>query len=137
VIVLDASTLVSAVFRRGSLPDQAVRHALRTDQVAVSESVMAEFLDVLHRPRLARFIDPDLRADLLGQLGALGVVVSATVPVTDCRDAKDNKYLELALAAKATRIVSSDEDLLVLHPWRGVRILRPIVYLAESPSGKS
>ena len=27
-------------------------------------------------------------------------------------------------------IVSGDDDLLVLHPWRGVRILRPADYLA-------
>ena len=55
------------------------------------------------------------------------------VPVehlTDCRDAKDNKYLEVAAAADATLIVSSDNDLLVLDPWRGVRIVRPAEYLA-------
>jgi predicted nucleic acid-binding protein len=44
---------------------------------------------------------------------------------------KDNKYLELALAAGAEIIVSSDDDLLVLHPWRGKRILRPADYLAS------
>jgi predicted nucleic acid-binding protein len=53
-----------------------------------------------------------------------------SVQVTDCRDQKDNKYLELAVAAGAETIVSSDHDLLVLHPWRGVRILRPVDYLA-------
>ena len=47
-------------------------------------------------------------------------------PVTDCRDPKDNKYLELALAAGASIIVSSGDDLLVLDPWRGIRILRPV-----------
>jgi hypothetical protein len=49
--------------------------------------------------------------------------------VTDCRDAKDDKYLELALVAKAGVIVSSDDDLLTLNPWRGVWILRPTEYL--------
>ena len=53
-----------------------------------------------------------------------------------CRDAKDNKYLELALAAAADVIVSGDADLLVLHPWRGVRILRPAAYLAEAGDGR-
>jgi len=130
VIVFDASTLVSAAFRRGSVPDRAVRPAFRTDRIAVSEPVMAELLDVLYRPRLARFINPELRVDLLGQLGRLGVVVAPTVSVTDCRDAKDDKYLELALAANATAIVSSDDDLLVLHPWRGIQISRPAEYLA-------
>ena len=51
--------------------------------------------------------------------------------MSDCRDPKDNKDLELALAARAGTIVSSDDDLLVLHPWRGVRVLRPAAYLAE------
>jgi hypothetical protein len=34
-----------------------------------------------------------------------------------CHDAKDNKYLELAVAATGDVIISSDEDLLVLNPW--------------------
>ena len=44
--------------------------------------------------------------------------------MTDYRDPTDNKYLELALAAQATTIVSSEQDLLVLHPWRGTLIQR-------------
>jgi predicted nucleic acid-binding protein len=52
------------------------------------------------------------------------------VRVTDCRDPKDDKYLELAIAAGAETIISSDDDLLVPHLWRGVRILRPAAYLA-------
>lgn len=50
-------------------------------------------------------------------------------PVTDCRDEKDNKYLELALAAAATMIVSSDHDLLALNPWRGIPIVTPAEYV--------
>ncbi len=44
-------------------------------------------------------------------------------------DLKDNKCPELTLAAGAHPIVSGDDDLLVLHPWRGVSILRPAVWL--------
>jgi uncharacterized protein len=51
-------------------------------------------------------------------------------PVSDCRDPKDHKYLELALAAGAETIVTSDYDLLILHPWRRVRLLMPADYLA-------
>ncbi len=131
MIVLDVSVLVSAAFRPGSVPDQAVRHAVLTDQVAVSELMMAELLDVLYRPRIARFIDPGQRAELLDLLDTLGIVVVPTTPVADCRDPKDDKYLELALASGAGTLVTGDADLLVLHPWRGVRILRPAEYLAE------
>lgn len=135
MIVLDATTLVSATFRREGIPARAVRRALRSDRVAVSEAVLAELLDVLDRPRLARFIDPELRAELVGQLDTLGVFFAPTEVVADCRDPKDDKYLELALVAAAGLIVSGDTDLLVLHPWRGVRILRRAEYLAEAGGG--
>lgn len=49
--------------------------------------------------------------------------------VTDCRDKKDNIYLELAASVGADFIISSDSDLLELDPWRGVRILSPRAYL--------
>lgn len=93
-----------------------------------------EVAHVLNRPRLARFVRPELRAGLLDTLRSTAVWFDPAVRVSDCRDAKDNKYLELALAAGAGTIVSSDDDLLALHPWRGVRVLRPVEYLAAGTS---
>ena len=135
MIVFDASTLVGAAIGRGSVPARAFLHALRSDRVAISEATMAELRDALARPRLARFVDPELRDEVLALLDMSGVLVEPTERVTDCRDEKDDKYLELALAAGADAIVSGDADLLVLHPWRGVRILRPADYLAEAAGG--
>ena len=131
MIVLDASTLVSAAIGRGSVPDRAVRHAFAADRVATSEPVMSELLDVFARPRLARFLNPELRDGVLALLDGFGILHNPAVAVTDCSDPKDNKYLELALEAGADTIVTGDAHLLVLHPWRGVRILRPAEYLAE------
>jgi putative PIN family toxin of toxin-antitoxin system len=54
--------------------------------------------------------------------------------VTDCRDPKDNKYLELAWAAEAGIIVSGDADLLVWNPWRGIRILSPKDCIGLTPA---
>jgi predicted nucleic acid-binding protein len=42
---------------------------------------------------------------------------------------KDDKFLALALASDADVLVSSDEDLLVMHPWRGVPIMTPFQFL--------
>ncbi len=93
---------------------------------------MAELLGVFARPRLARFLLPDLREEVLALIDRFGVFFAPVDRVTDCRDAKDNIYLELALAAGAATIISGDADLLVLDPWRGVRILKPAAYLAEA-----
>lgn len=129
--MLDVSTIVGAAIRRGSVPDQAMRLAFAADRVAISDDMIAELMDVLYRPKLARFVSPELRDDVISLLDAHGVTFAPTERVTDCRDPKDNLYLELALAAGADWIVSSDQDLLVLHPWRGVRVLRPAEYLGE------
>ncbi len=101
----------------------------------MSAAVLNEAVEVLHRPRLARFVDPALRDDLLDLLIPGTAWFEPAERITDCRDAKDNKYPELALAASASTIVSSDGDLLALHQWRGVRLLRPAEYLAISREG--
>lgn len=85
--------------------------------------------EVLARPKFAQALTADRRRDILELLAAAAVWVEPRETVTDCRDAKDNRYLELALAAQAAVIVSGDEDLLVLDPWRGIRVLRPARYL--------
>jgi len=113
------------------VPYQALRKARAVDTLAMSQPVFAELLDVLHRPRLARFMDPDLRADLLDQLVSGTLWFAPAEAVSDCRDVADNKYLELVLSAGASSLVSGDQDLLVLHPWRGIPILRPAEYLAR------
>ena len=47
------------------------------------------------------------------------------------KDKKDNKFLELAVTSQADCIVSGDQDLLVLHPFRGVPIVTPRGFVDE------
>jgi uncharacterized protein len=103
----------------------------------MSQPVWDELIEVLHRPRLARFIDAARRDEVLELLRSLYVWFKPQQRVTDCRDTKDNKFLELGLAADASIIVSSDEDLLDLHPWRGIQILRPADYLKATETTAS
>ena len=121
---------------RAGIPRRALRLACDRDVPAMSQPVWDELIEVLHRPKLARFVDADQRETVLDLLRSVSVWFEPQQRIQDCRDVKDNKYLELALAADATVIVSSDEDLLILHPWRGVRIVRPADYLlsADRPS---
>jgi putative PIN family toxin of toxin-antitoxin system len=132
VIVFDTSTLVGTVMRPGGKPDRAFLHALRTVGVAVSDAMIEEAIDVMHRPRVARFLSAERRDLYLSFLVTGCTRFAPAVRVRDCRDPKDDKVLELALAAQAEAIVASDADLLVLHPWRGVPILLPADYLASA-----
>lgn len=46
-----------------------------------------------------------------------------------CRDPKDDKFLEVAVNGTATYIISGDNDLLVLHPFRAIPIVTPRTFL--------
>ncbi len=129
MIVFDTSTIVGAAIRRDSVPGRALSYACEEAGFALSDPVYKEIVEVLHRPRLARFIDAVLRDEVLDLLTASSTWFDPVIRVTDCRDSKDNIYLELALAACANMIVSSDSDLLVLHPWRATKILAPSDYI--------
>ena len=50
-------------------------------------------------------------------------MVAITEPITVCRDPKDDKFLSLAVSGNADAIITRDADLLVLDPFRGVRII--------------
>lgn len=95
----------------------------------MSNEVAAEIRSVLRRLKFARVMTPDRLADLEAMLFAEAAWFDPATSITDCRDPKDNKYLELALAANAAILISSDQDLRALDPWRGIRILSPSGYL--------
>jgi putative PIN family toxin of toxin-antitoxin system len=130
-VVIDASTVVSAALKRRSVPRRAIGLARVHDVICVSDAVEKEIREVLSRPKFKSLISAARRRRLLNLLFIASVRVTPTETVRDCRDDKDNQYLELALAARAEIIISGDRDLLDLNPWRGIRILRPAEYVAE------
>jgi putative PIN family toxin of toxin-antitoxin system len=130
LIVFDASTVVSAALKADSVPERALFRAEATDVFALSAQVDNEIAAVLSRPKFAGVLSFERRQTILNTIRGMAVWFVPSERVTDCRDPKDDKYLELALAAGAAFIVSSDDDLIVLHPWRSVSILSPAAYLA-------
>ena len=135
LIVFDASSVVGAALKTDGIPRRALLVARDQHLIALSGPVFGEIKEVIGRPKFARVLTDDRQAEILGLLTAASVWVEDLAPVQDCRDAKDNKYLELAAAAGANVIVSSDEDLLVLDPWRGIRIFRPKEFLEQAGAG--
>lgn len=69
--------------------------------------------------------------EFLAELVEDGKWVSITESVTECRDPKDNKFLELAVSGNASHIITGDADLLVMNPFRGISIVTPHEFLAS------
>ena len=136
-VVLDTSTLVSAALRIGSVPYQALLEALGTCDVCASAETLAELEQVLERGKFDRYLDRASRHEFVALIRRnvhLFAVQDADLMAVEppCRDPRDNQFLALALAAEADVVVSSDEDLLVLHPWRRIPIVTPAKFLSQS-----
>jgi len=133
-VVVDTGILISALIRpKGAIG--GVLHALRDGRFTAiySTPMMLEVADVLGRPKIREkyHIQPNDAEALINLVRLRGELVIPKQTVTACRDPKDNKFLEAALAGEADAIVTGDDDLLVLHPFEGVDILRPAELLEK------
>ena len=134
IVVLDASTLVSAALKPDSIPERAFLRAVsESNTLLLSQEVENEYRAVIFRSKFDRYASVERRQRLLDIIEVVAETVEPTEIVRECSDPKDDKYLALAAAGKADVIVSSDvRHLLSMHPWRGIPILSPANYLALS-----
>ena len=100
-------------------------------RLLVSDETVEELRRVLMRTKFDRYVRSDERARFLGRVLDDAMLVEIIESIDDCRDPKDNKFLELAVSGDATHLVTGDDDLLVLHPFRGVAIVTPQAFLDE------
>lgn len=70
-------------------------------------------------------------AFLRGVTSRSGGIADPTVRVTECEDWEDNQILELADTVGAFLIVSSDDHLLSMSPWRGIPIQSPEAFVSR------
>ena len=105
--------------------------ALQYGSLLASEETLSELAEVLLCPRFDRHVDLDTRGEFLSKLLQQVELVEITESVVTSRDPTDDKFLELALSGRATHIITGDQDLLDLHPFRGVSIVTPRGFLNE------
>jgi putative PIN family toxin of toxin-antitoxin system len=132
--VMDTGVLISALIKRqGTTGD--ILLALRDGRYIMiySTEILVEIIDVLGRSEFRNkyHIEPDDITALINLIRLRGELVTTQIKITACRDSKEDKFLEAALAAEADCIVSGDTDLLVLSPFDNIPVLRPAEFLAR------
>ena len=133
-LVIDTNTVVSAICFRGSVGYRFLSTVMPDDQYAllISSSTIIELWDVLKRSKFDRFISPNSRLSALHDYIESCTPIVPTETITACRDPKDNQFLELAVAGNADMIISRDNDLLALNPFRGIAIMDAEHFLEQS-----
>ena len=120
-VVIDTNVLISAVLggRVGVIVDE---WRARKFTLIVSEAIVREYLNVLHRPKfrisqreIAAVTDFLFKnAEFVTPLEEVNVIMA---------DPSDNKFLEAALQGKAEYVVSGDEHLLEQKSFRDIPII--------------
>lgn len=132
--VVDTNVLISGLL--GGRTTRRVIEALRDRRFALITSplLIEEFLRVASRPSLQPYLSLRERQAISWFLQTQAHVVVPKHRLTVCRDPKDNLVLEAAVAGRADAVVTGDEDLLVLHPYRGMAIEPPAKFLQRFSS---
>jgi putative PIN family toxin of toxin-antitoxin system len=118
IVVIDASTFISAALKADSVPERALLRAVDPpNRLILSQAVEDEYCEVIFRPKFDRFVSVERRQRILDVALVAAERIEPTETVGECRDPKDDKYLTLAAAGKADVIVSSDaRHLLSMDP---------------------
>lgn len=127
-IVVDTNVFVSAALKDRSLPAIAARQAVQHGTLLKSAATEQQLFEVIARPYLAPLISPASREWLTTTLAA-AELVTITEPIAACCDPTDDKFLELTISGGADLILTGDNDLLVLNPFRGIPIVAPATFM--------
>ncbi len=129
--VFDTNALVSGLLMPNSIPAQALTWAGEHGAILTSLDLLNELRTVLSRPKFDRYLPRDERDLFLAALIRDSALVDVVERIVVCRDPKDDHVLELAVNGQATCVVSGDNDLLTLHPFRDIPILKPAEFLLQ------
>lgn len=128
-LVFDTNVLVSAALFADSVPRRALNASLTDGIVLLSLPLSLELAEVLIREKFDKYLAMETRMSFLNDLLRVVQTIDITETISVCRDPKDDKLLELAVSGRADHLITGDEDLLVLNPFRGVDILTPRQFL--------
>jgi putative PIN family toxin of toxin-antitoxin system len=93
--------------------------------LALSQETLAELEDVLSREKFDRFIPKAARQAFMENIKRNAVFYDIYNPISLCRDPKDNKFLDVAIASYADYLITGDDDLLVLKVIGNTTIITP------------
>ncbi|TAL62598.1 MAG: putative toxin-antitoxin system toxin component, PIN family [Bacteroidetes bacterium] len=130
--VFDTNVVVSAFLFPDSFVAKAFNKGLATGTLILSEETLEELQEVLLRDKFDKYLPKEIRQAFVQKFEILAAVMEITEIIAVCRDPKDDKFLSLAVSAKAKSIITGDPDLLILNPFKNISIITPAGFLKKS-----
>jgi len=130
-IVFDTNALISAAIIPSSVSRQALLYAVEHFQLVPSDATCTELSEVMWRKKFHRYFPDTSRTEFMLLMARSSELLNVSGTISDCSDPKDNKFLELAVETGSRMIVSGDNHLLSMHPYRDIAVLTPAHFLQQ------
>lgn len=130
-VVIDTNVWISGQLTIAGVAAELTRLVIQHGLPVFSDQTFDELKTRLWRPKFDRYLSVDRRNMMLQEVHISGFWVDVPPDIADlsfCRDASDDKFIQLALSAEASMLVTGDQDLLVLAEElraQGLLILTP------------
>lgn len=121
-IIIDTNLWISFLLtKQFSFLDKLL--AKRKVRLIFSDELLAEFLEVVKRPKLCKYFQNKDLEQLIEIINLYAEFYTVNSVVEICRDEKDNFLLALAKESKANFLITGDKDLLVLKKFENTEIV--------------
>src|ERR1700761_6439350 len=106
IFVFDTNSLISAHLLPNSINRKAYDRACELGITVHSDETLTEFVETFVRPKFDKYISTISRTEAIRAFEKTSQHIKVTTRIDKCRDPKDNKFLELAVDAGASCIVT-------------------------------
>ena len=129
-VVIDTNVVVSSLIQR-SYPHHIIYDLFVDDkfQLCVSDELLAEYYEVLSRPKFSKFPDFFVLAEiLLADIASKAKKYQPTIKLDLISDKDDNMILELAETCQADFIITGNTTDFTFSSHKDTRIVTPKEY---------
>jgi putative PIN family toxin of toxin-antitoxin system len=114
LIVIDTNILISAALSPDGTARKALDKVYQQFKIAQSEETYQELSTRIYKPKFDKYISNTERQDFLEVVKKYSQFIEIKSQINICRDADDNKFLDLAKDSNAEFLITGDQDLLSL-----------------------
>jgi uncharacterized protein len=129
-IVIDTNVIVSSLIQRG-YPNLIIKDLFieQKFQLCISDELLAEYYEVLSRPKFSKFQDFFIRAEaLLVEIEAKATKYHPTITLDLISDDDDNMILELADECLADFVITGNTTDFTFPTYKQTKIVTPKEY---------
>jgi putative PIN family toxin of toxin-antitoxin system len=101
-----------------------------------SKEIMGEVIEVLNREEITKRTELKDRQHILEQYLLYSKIVNPVKKHNVLEHESDNKFIDVAIKAKANFIISGDKHLLEKKEFKNIKIIRAKEYLQDDSNGK-